>query len=519
MTPLPFVAFCTDVLGLSLSPAWVVLLRVSVDRVEPGQLDGAERELARLLFGDVDTVPEVARRAFVWRLGRGSGKSTIASALALWIMLTANLDTIGPGMLPAAVVVAPRSRTAEISVGIARALVKRVDSLERLVEKARDNSEGFRLCRPDGRTVAFVALPASRGGLSLRGFDILAAIFDESELFASNEDVASADGYSVSDRDLYAAARPRLHGPAIFISTPWPVSNLTDELFSKNHGHPRDALAAIGASTFMRPDDKRLAADVAAALEVGDDENAQREYFCQAGARGGSRLFDPDAVDACVVEGRPLVVYAAPAALCGCGGDLGLERDSSAIAAVSNQSGVFTLLEFDEVKPARGAPLAPRFVVQDRFAPLMRRHGMRSICMDSHYRQSAIEHLSEVGFSMTDAPSGSAGKYSSFMRLRGIVHSGNLRIPAVPRLVWQLKAVTQTPMPGGDTRITQPRRAGAGHGDIVSALVLGVHSAWNAARNAVPEGFFTRRFRAGSFGGLGPLSSGGGRGRGPAGGL
>jgi hypothetical protein len=70
------------------------------------------------------------------------------------------------------------------------------------------------------------------------------------------------------------------------------------------------------------------------------------------------------------------------------------------------------------------------------------------------------------------------------MFIRAVMRSGKLRIPPMPRLVAQLKAVVSSPLPGGGTRISSPRRAGQGHGDIVSALVLGVWRARAAKRNA-----------------------------------
>src|SRR5262249_9723543 len=151
-------------------------------------------------------------------------------------------------------------RTAKISVGVARELV-RVSALASYVQN--ESAEGFVLVRPDGRRVSFVALAASKGGASLRGFDLVALILDESEVFQSNDDTAAGDGFAVSARDLFGAARPRLRGPAMFVSTPWPAQNLTDEIFTRNFGAPTDALVALGASTFMRPNDERLAADVA----------------------------------------------------------------------------------------------------------------------------------------------------------------------------------------------------------------------------------------------------------------
>ncbi len=479
---LPFRRFAADVLKLDLSPAWRVLLTVAIDGVDPCKLRGEERTIAGELFGDVATVPPKARRVLVWRLGRASGKTTIASALGVWTMLTAPMGNIGPGMRAAVVTVAPTRPTARLSIGVARELVRRVPALERLVCDDGDNADGFGLQRPDGRRVSFVAVAASRGGTTLRGFDLLMLILDESEFFASNADAAAADGYAVNDRDLFNAAKPRLHGPAVFISTPWPAENLTAETFDQNHGNPTRALAALGISTFMRPDDERLADDVATALE-DDDGNAAREYLCQPGAAGGSRLFDRDSIDAAVVAERPLVILAPSGARIGCGGDLGLERDSSAIATVANVDGAYQLLEFDEVKPKKGSPLAPGYVIRDRFAPVMARHRVERITADAHYRQSAIEHLQAVGLRFDDAPTGRQGKYDSYMHVRTLLRTGKLTLPPAPRLVTQLRAVTVTPLPGGETRISSPRRVGQAHGDVVSALVL---ACWAAKLAPVP---------------------------------
>jgi hypothetical protein len=478
-----FVPFARNVLHLDLSPAWRVLLLIAIDGVQPRELEGEDREIARQLFGDIEEVSEAARRVLVWRLGRASGKTTLAAALGVWIMLTAPLVRVGPGMLAAVVVVAPGRPTAKLSVGVARELVRRTPSLERLVVDEGDTADGFSLRRPDGRRVYFVAVAASRGGTTLRGYDILALILDESEFLASNSDATTGDGYAVNDRDLFNAAKPRLHGPAIFISTPWPVENLTAELFDKNHDRPSTALAALGVSTFMRPDDDRLARDVAQGL-LDDPDNAAREFLCQPGARGGSRLFDAASIEGAILEGRPLVIAAPEGAAVGCGGDLGLERDSSAIAAVSSLGGAFELLEFDEIKPTKDAPLAPGYVIRDRFAPVMRRHGVTSITMDGHYRQSAVEHLDAEGLGFDPAPEGQQGKYDSYMFVRGLLRTGKLKIPAVPRLIAQLRAVTSTALPGGGTKITSPRRMGQGHGDIVSSLVLGC---WALREDALPS--------------------------------
>jgi hypothetical protein len=462
-----FVRFCVEVLHLDLTSPVRVLVAVCIDGVQPGALEGEDREVARTLFGDVEEIDPRLRRILVWRLGRASGKTTIAAALLLYVAWTSDLSRSGRGQVPAGFIVSPTRTLAKICQNIARELA-RSSELEPFVES--DTTSGFLLRRPDRRLVEIASVAASKGGANLRGRDVVVLVLDESEFFASNED-GGADGYSVTDKDQISAVMPRLIGHVVCISTPWPTDNVTAEYFDRNHGRPTDAVAALGTSMFMRPTEQ-LAEDITREMER-DEENALREYECVAGARGGSRLFDLESIRAAINEDRPLVIRAPPGAHVGAGGDLAFERDSSAIAVCSRiASGEVELLEFDEVRPARGAPLSPGYVVRDRFAPVMRRHGVRTLWADAHYRQSAIEHLIASNLVFADAPPGSQGKYDVYLHTRGLLRAGQLRLPNAPKLIAQLRAVTATPLPQKGTKITSPRRAGSGHGDIVSALTL-----------------------------------------------
>jgi hypothetical protein len=475
----PFVQFAERVLRLEFTPPWRVLLRVAIDGEQPCDLEPEARELARQLFGPVDTIDPALRRVLVWRLGRASGKSTIAAALAIWVAVTADLSRVGRGHVPHAFVVSPTRPLAKITTGIARELARGTD-VEPMVEESGDVPDGFLIRRHDGRTVAIQSVAAAKGGANVRGVDVLVLVLDESEFFAG------ADGdYAVTDADQISAAMPRLIGHVLCISTPWPTDNLTGELFDRNHGHAIDAFAALGPSMFMRPTPE-LAADIERETKR-DPENAEREYNCVPGVRGGSRLFDVETLRACIVDARPLAIRATSGAFVAAGGDLGLERDSSAIAFVSNLAGEYELLETDEVRPTRSQALAPGYVIKSRFAPLMTTHGVRSITMDAHYRQSAIEHLSPLGFVFVDAPAGWQGKYDSYMFVRSLMRTGKLRLPNSPRLIGQLRAVTATPLPQHGTRISSPRRAGAGHGDVVSAFVLAVWAAHGAVDAAARQ--------------------------------
>jgi hypothetical protein len=464
-----FVMFCRDVLDLVLTAPWLVLLKVAIDGVQPRELEGEERALARQLFGDVEEIDPRVRRVLVWRLGRGSGKTTIAAALCVYESWTANIDRAGPGQIPTSFLVGPSKPLARIGFTVSRELVRR-SALERYVLDDADTRDGFLMRRPDGRVVAIRSVAASKGGANLRGVDVVVLVLDESEFFAGGDD----GDYAITDRDQISAVMPRLIGYVLCISTPWPTDNVTSEYFESNVGKPSTALAALGASMLMRPSEQ-LADDREREM-ARDPENAAREYDCESGVRGGNRLFVEGLKEA-VDESRPLSITAQEGAIIGCGGDLGLERDSSAIAIVGRLEDVYSLCEFDEVRPAKGQALAPGYVIRGRFAPVMRRHGAHSIVMDAHYRQSAIEHLTVVDLDLEDAPAGQQGKYDSHMFVRSLLRSGKLRLPNSPRLLGQMRAVTATPMPGGGTRISSPRRAGGGHGDVVSALVLSV---WQA---------------------------------------
>ena len=470
----PFVQFSEQVLHLTFTAPWRALLRVAVDGVQPCQLTGEEREAARVLFGPVDEVPEGCRRVLVWRLGRASGKSTVAAALVLWASVTCDLSPTGRGQVPTSFIVSPSKPVAKIALTIAKELV-RGTALESMVSD--DTSDGFMLRRHDGRIVAVRSVAASKGGANLRGVDVIVLVVDESEFMSSGTET-----FAVTDSDQIAAAMPRLLEHVLLISTPWPCENATAEFFERNHAHPVDALAALGPSMFMRPT-ARLASDIDRERHR-DAENAQREYDCVAGTRGGSRLFDPADIAAAIVEGRPAVVQVAPDTLVGCGGDLGLERDSSAIAVVAYVGDRVVLTEADEIRPAKGTPLAPGYVVRQRFAPVMQRHGATTIMLDAHYRQSAIEHLEAIGLSFADAPTGAQGKYDSFMHLRSLLRTQMIELPPLASLVSELRSITATPLPGGGTKISAPRRAGAGHADVVSALVLACWSARERRRRA-----------------------------------
>ena len=80
---LGYVAFLERVLRVRPTPAQRVLCLVAFDGVEPGSLEGADRELARQLFGDVETIPAEARHVIALVCVARGGKSYLFCGLRL----------------------------------------------------------------------------------------------------------------------------------------------------------------------------------------------------------------------------------------------------------------------------------------------------------------------------------------------------------------------------------------------------------------------------------------------------
>lgn len=101
---------------------------------------------------------------------------------------------------------------------------------------------------------------------------------------------------------------------------------------------------------------------------------------------------------------------------------------------------------------------------------------------DRHYRESIVEHLAVHQMALIDAPTNVPKTY---VRARTMFHGDKVRIPKDKRLRDDLIEIQSRPTPNGGIRIVLPRRAGGGHADVVSALVLAL---WQrAGRKVVTE--------------------------------
>lgn len=487
MAVIEFHEFCERVLGLHLTTGQRVVAKVAFGNYDPIDLDGPEQALALEMFGGQETVPDSARRYIVLRLGRGSGKTTICAAYAVYEAVTHDVSKCGPGDVPYVITVAPDKETAKLSIRMAREMVRANPALERLV--VGDEQQAITIRRPDGRSVRIEAFAATRGGYAVRGRTIIAFILDEAEFFTSNSESGASGGreYAVNDREIFRALKPRLlrHGRGMLISTPWPVETLMGEMFERNWGKAQDAVAVKATTLQVRGDDPDIAAMVADEL-AKDPENARRELFCDVDGLFGGEFFDVGALnsslDSLLAERGELSdgLWIGPRnerwpIAIGC--DLGFTRDSSALVAVQFTGTHYEVCAIQELRPKPGQPLKPSKVI-GTFTNRVKQYGADGVVADGYYRESLHEALDEHKLVLIAAPAGSNGKAEVFQRTRAVLHDARIKVPDNAlgrRLVQQAKLVTSKPAPGGTVTIKVPRKIGLGHGDIVSAWTLAVH--------------------------------------------
>jgi hypothetical protein len=465
-----FVDFCRLV-GVRLTPAQRVLVLVAFDGVEPRDLSGTERELARQLFGDVETISSIARAVVAIVAGARSGKTYLGALRILHLSLTVKLDRLAPGESAYAVICAPDLRLARQAFRYALGCIRACPQLAGLLENP--TSDSFVLRRPDGRVVTIECLPATRGGSAVRGRSLVAFLCDEIAFFRDSDAV-------VNDRDIYQAAAPRIMagGQLLVVSTPWAESGLLFELHRDEFGQPRSCVVVHAPTVVMRPSERaRVEAEYAR-----DPINAERELGAQFFSAGTGQFFDGQAIEDARDVGRvgPLApdpnAGTAIAAM-----DLAFASDSSALVIIRQEGERSILVDWLERRPRKGQPLKPSEVLIE-FAERAKLHGCRHIWGDGHYSESAREHLAQAKIQFRTTPGGQAGKVETYTRAQQALNERRVSLPDWPKLLQQFRDVQARPVSGGGMSITHPRRAGAGHGDVCAAAIVGLAHCRRASR-------------------------------------
>lgn len=464
-----FLHFVTQtVQGLpELSVAQRVYVRVVFDREEPQDLDESDRDIARELFGDIDTVPDVARHVVCVLKGARVGGTLLHSVFLLYAALTVPLDGLAVGEVGFGAVVAPDMRLAGQAFRYTLGAAENTPAIAQCIEAK--NQSSLTLRRPhDGKLVTIECLPASRGGSALRGRTYFAGLLDESSFF---KDESSG---VVNDSELFRAIAPRVipGGLLSVISTVWGDVGLLWDKVEAEFGKPQTCLAVRARSLTMR-NDERMQQVVAEAYET-DPANAAREYDLQPLGSGAGAFFASTCVAEAVDERLQTPMLRGASARTAAGVDLALVNDSSALVVSQLENDVVTVLDVLELRPERGRPLKLSEVTQT-FGAKLKAYKLTAMMGDHHLIDAAREYLSPMGLSLVASPGSLQGKVDAYVLVRKLLTEGRLRIPSnQKRLVQQLKEVRSKALPGGSVSITSPRKAG--HGDVLSAFVLSVWS-------------------------------------------
>ena len=491
---IPCWQFFPACLGVTLTPAQRVLVKVCVDGIPFSALTDEEWLIAQEMFGvsDRDTViPPAALALLVWLLGRGSGKSTLIAGIALYLSMTLPIHKAGRKSVPVFFIIAPNKKDAvDVTLSFARQMVLDGPLKPYLVA---DKESQMELLRPDGNLVRIEAVAPMKGGSNVRGRNIIGYMLDEAQFFNSDP----SGRYLVNDRDVVSALTPRmmLGSKGFMVSTPWPSENLMSEYVERHFGAPGTCLVAKAPTFMMRPDDTERVTISYNQEFARDPANARREYYCDTESTFTGAFFDLSALKRASVEEVSMMdPQRCPTAACI---DLAFLKDSSTIVIVQYQpdptaasKGRFVLVHMRELMPKEGIPL--KFSeVMEVFCQDAKAHGCRYVLGDSTYQEAVREAFQKVGISLYALPAGRTGKDAQYLRTKAMLDEDRVTIgknnPLYKRFLSQASAIVARA--GGDGKIhaDNPRKSGVAHCDIVSSWVGAVHHLSYAAVREVNQ--------------------------------
>lgn len=361
-----FLDFCATLSPpLVLERGQVVEAKVAFDGAQPKDLEGEEREVARMMFGDLDEIDPSLLDVLVFVFGGRGGKTRIGATRLLYLALFADLSSLAPGQEAKCWVIAPELDLASEAMNYIKGAIEADPELAPLLTSAPKpgvKTERLVIKRPDGRLVAFEAKAAKRMGVTERGRTLIGVLLDEAAFFMD-------ESFKVNDVEIFNAVQPRMMlpvGQLMLFSTPWSESGLFYDLYKANHpgvgGKPTSALAALASTPAMRSNPGILS-QVAKALEIDKQrgtQNAQREFFCKFLSTSAVVFFAPDDLNAAIAQPGELPDAPPVGAFVGAGGDVGLVKNSSAVAIALRVDNRLVVPVLDELHPDQRRPSGPR---------------------------------------------------------------------------------------------------------------------------------------------------------------
>lgn len=468
---------------LPLSPAQRALLRVA-----EGQAPGLSPDRMRFHLG-LDVWPDSAGKPLIVfaRTGVRAGKSLISAAGLIRSGLSAEFRRppegderpgsdgkvgVREGEYVRSVIVAPYLKLTKAPFDHLKSTIAKSARLKALLVD-EPNTERVRLRRPDGNQVDIEPAAAAPGGANLRSTWLAGALFDEA-------DFHDDEGAAVDLVEQIRACVPRmLKGGQIWIvSSPFTDTSQFHSLFCDAFGRPLNAdgrptrrVAFHSDSLSMNPTlDRR---EIEEARRV-DPDQAACEYDAVPRTGASLNFFPQPAIVAACRRGEPwdLQPNGAPH---WAGSDLGLAKNSSALALARHQDGKTVLAYAEELIPQPGEPLSPSAVCES-FGKTCARYSATTMRGDNHYAATARDEFARlrakgVQLHYDEFTPGNPQVLEAFTEFKRRMVEGLLELPANPRLIKQLRDTKVGKAPGGGVKVILPVH-GAAHGDLMMAIVL-----------------------------------------------
>jgi hypothetical protein len=422
----------------------------------------------------LETIDDGARRIHCWALGRRSGKSTLASIVALHdCLLRPELDEmVRKGEHRYAVAVATRTQQARLIVSAARSIVEQSPLLAGMLQSATEDELRFK-----NGTVLSAFPCSSRGG---RGWPISTLILDELAHFVSD----ASEGFQTASRvwDSLAPATAQFadRGRIIASSTPYGSDGLFAELWSKcNTGELADGLAQQLATVDVNP---TIPVEFLERERARDPESYKSEYQALFVGSGLAYL-DPELIDDAVVDRPELPPSEVRSPIAGL--DPAFSSDPFGLAILDRVPGDrrLRLALARSWLPQRSSSFEERREVEDQTLAQviaeLKRYRVHQVTTDQYVAPAVMDRLRRAGFAIEAVPMTATSKTQAFAELRAKLYSRELELYHNPDLIAELRRL-RSRYTAGSSAVINPR-VGGSHGDMAQALALAVFRAGQSA--------------------------------------
>jgi hypothetical protein len=443
--------------------SWLVLLK----SIFGLPFEGPEEEQIYSACTGIDSPPErQAREAFIIA-GRRSGKSFMASVIAVFLATFKDWRPyLSPGEKGWIFIIATDRDQAKIikryisaildSNPIFRNMVAK--NLEWAIELKNDISIAVKTCN----------------FRSIRGFTVVAAICEELAFWKDENSANPA-------QEVLTALRPALvtipESVLIAISTPYSRSGVLWEQFKAHFGK------ATGTGPLVWKAPTRI---MNPTISVAAIENDMREDPCRARAEWEAEWRDDieaflglDAIEAAVVPGRFELPRLRDMEYFGFIDPSGGRQDSFTLAVChKEESGKIILDCVREVRP----PFAPQDAVAE-FSDVLESYGISCVEGDRYSAEWVVSEFRKHNIMVEGSELTSSEIYLSFLPL---LMNGSVELLESPRLLEQLRGLERRTRVGGRDLVTHGPFSGA-HDDLATAVAGAAVKASKSEDNPSPE--------------------------------